>query len=116
MWTFGRNLLLIKFGSERVKETKWTGLSARIRALFLKKIVIAVFDFGPEKHALHYTRHDTWTDSQEEGQQLNMATQCVFCEMTTWRRGGWGGGGKHFRLSEGFCTFCPWSNVVFVNF
>lgn len=93
MWTFGRNLLLIKFGSERVKETKWTGLSARIRALFLKKIVIAVFDFGPEKHALHYTRHDTWTDSQEEGQQLNMATQCVFCEMTTWRRGGWGGGG-----------------------
>ena len=38
MWTFGRNLLLIKFGSERVKETKWTGLSARIRALFLKKL------------------------------------------------------------------------------
>ena len=59
---------------------------------FSKKIVIAVFDFGPEKHALHYTRHDTWTDSQEEGQQLNMATQCVFCEMTTWRRGGGGGG------------------------
>ena len=38
MWTFGRNLLLIKFGSERVKETKWTGLLARIRALFLKKL------------------------------------------------------------------------------
>ena len=38
MWTFGRILLLIKFGSERVKETKWTSLSARIRALFLKKL------------------------------------------------------------------------------
>ena len=56
------------------KETKWTGLLARTRPLFPKKIVIAVFDFGPEKRALHYTRHDTWRDSQEEGQQLNMAT------------------------------------------
>ena len=36
--------------------------------------MIAVFDFGPEKRALHYTRLDTWRDSQEEGEQLNMAT------------------------------------------
>ena len=32
------NLLLVKFGSERVKETKWTGLLARTRALFLKTL------------------------------------------------------------------------------
>ena len=53
------NLVEIRFRLNLVvkgfKETKWTGLLARTRALFLKKIVIAVFDFGPEKRALHYT-------------------------------------------------------------